>query len=153
MNGQTWSSPGPRGQWKTEKNGGNRLCSSHLRCPTTPAVKGYVKATTELKAELEYITCCPRDRLRNRPETLCPTLQQCLPHVHKRYPIRYHTPSLFNFKVHFHGRPTPRLVCEACCFVSHQASHFDSDCCVGGHAYARFAYSLVLWNHPPPPLH
>ena len=28
-NGQAWSSPGPRGQWRTEKNGGNWL-GNHL---------------------------------------------------------------------------------------------------------------------------
>ena len=31
-NGQVWSSPSPRGQWRTEKNGGNWLCS-HLLVP------------------------------------------------------------------------------------------------------------------------
>ena len=32
---QVWSSQSPRGQWKTEKNGGNWLWS-HLRCPNDP---------------------------------------------------------------------------------------------------------------------
>ena len=34
-NGQVWSSPSPRGQWRTGKNGGNWL-RSHLRCPNDP---------------------------------------------------------------------------------------------------------------------
>ena len=34
-NGQVWSSPSPRGQWKTEKNGENWLWS-HLWCPSDP---------------------------------------------------------------------------------------------------------------------
>ena len=38
-NRQAWSSPSPRGQWGTEKNGGNRLWS-HLGCPTDPHGKG-----------------------------------------------------------------------------------------------------------------
>ena len=38
-NGQAWSSPSPRGQWRTEKNGGNWL-RSHLWCPNNPRGKG-----------------------------------------------------------------------------------------------------------------
>ena len=38
-NGQAWSLPSPRGQWRTGKNGGNWLCD-HLWCPTTLVVKG-----------------------------------------------------------------------------------------------------------------
>ena len=40
-NGQAWSSQSLRGQWKTEKNGGNWMWS-HLWCPqrSNPAVKG-----------------------------------------------------------------------------------------------------------------
>ena len=34
-NGQAWSLPSPREQWKMEKNGGKRL-RSHLRCPNGP---------------------------------------------------------------------------------------------------------------------
>ena len=34
-NGQACSSPSPRGQWRTEKNAGNRLWN-HLWCPTEP---------------------------------------------------------------------------------------------------------------------
>ena len=34
-NGQAWSSPSPRGQWRTGKNGGNRL-RNHLWCPNDP---------------------------------------------------------------------------------------------------------------------
>ena len=37
-NGQAWSSPSPRGLWKTEKNGGKWLWS-HLWCPNDP--RGY----------------------------------------------------------------------------------------------------------------
>ena len=38
-NGQAWSSPSPRGQWRTGKNGGNWL-RNHLWCPATLTVKG-----------------------------------------------------------------------------------------------------------------
>ena len=34
-NGQAWSSPSPWGQWRTGKNGGNRL-RNHLWCPNDP---------------------------------------------------------------------------------------------------------------------
>ena len=34
-NGQAWSSPSPRGQWRTGKNGGNWL-QNHLWCPNDP---------------------------------------------------------------------------------------------------------------------
>ena len=34
-NGQAWSSPSPRGQWRTEKNGRNWLWN-HLWCPNSP---------------------------------------------------------------------------------------------------------------------
>ena len=34
-NGQAWSSPKPRGQWRTGKNGGNWLWN-HLWCPSDP---------------------------------------------------------------------------------------------------------------------
>ena len=34
-NGQAWSSPSPRGQWGTGKNGGNWL-RNHLSCPNDP---------------------------------------------------------------------------------------------------------------------
>ena len=34
-NGQAWSSPSPRGQWRTGKNGGNWL-RNHLWCPIDP---------------------------------------------------------------------------------------------------------------------
>ena len=34
-NGQAWSSQNPRGQWRTDKNGGNWL-RSHLLCPNDP---------------------------------------------------------------------------------------------------------------------
>ena len=34
-NGQAWSSPSPRGQWRTGKNGGNWL-QNHLWCPSDP---------------------------------------------------------------------------------------------------------------------
>ena len=34
-NGQAWSSPSPRGQWSTVKNGGNWL-RNHLWCPNDP---------------------------------------------------------------------------------------------------------------------
>ena len=34
-NGQAWSSPSPRGQWKTVKNGGHWL-RNHLWCPNDP---------------------------------------------------------------------------------------------------------------------
>ena len=34
-NGQAWSSPSPRGQWRTGKNGGNWL-RNHLWCPNDP---------------------------------------------------------------------------------------------------------------------
>ena len=34
-NGQAWSSPSPRGQWRTGKNGGNWLWN-HLWCPDDP---------------------------------------------------------------------------------------------------------------------
>ena len=34
-NGQAWSSPIPRGQWRTGKNGGNWL-RNHLWCPNDP---------------------------------------------------------------------------------------------------------------------
>ena len=34
-NGQAWSSPSPRGQWRTGKNGENWL-QSHLWCPNDP---------------------------------------------------------------------------------------------------------------------
>ena len=34
-NGQAWSSPSPRGQWRTGKNGENRL-RDHLWCPNNP---------------------------------------------------------------------------------------------------------------------
>ena len=37
-NGQAWSSPSPRGQWRTGKNGGNWL-PNHLWCPNDP--RGY----------------------------------------------------------------------------------------------------------------
>ena len=35
-NGQAWSWPSPRGQWRTGKIGGNRL-SNHLWCPNNPS--------------------------------------------------------------------------------------------------------------------
>ena len=35
-NGRAWSSPSPRGQWRTEKNGGNWLWN-HLWCPNDPS--------------------------------------------------------------------------------------------------------------------
>ena len=38
-NAQAWSLPSPRGQWKTEKNGGNWL-RNHLRCPNDPCGQG-----------------------------------------------------------------------------------------------------------------
>ena len=42
-NGQAWSSPSPRGQWKTQRNGGNWL-RNHLWCAqATFAVKGEVR--------------------------------------------------------------------------------------------------------------
>ena len=34
-NGQAWSSPSPRGQWRTAKNGENWL-QNHLWCPNDP---------------------------------------------------------------------------------------------------------------------
>ena len=34
-NGQAWSSPSPRGQWRTVKSGGNWL-QNHLCCPNNP---------------------------------------------------------------------------------------------------------------------
>ena len=34
-NGQAWSSPNPRGQWSTGKNGGN-WARNHLWCPNDP---------------------------------------------------------------------------------------------------------------------
>ena len=34
-NGQAWSTPSPRGQWRTEKNGGNWLWN-HPWCPNAP---------------------------------------------------------------------------------------------------------------------
>ena len=34
-NGQAWSSPSPKGQWRTRGNGGNWL-RNHLRCPSDP---------------------------------------------------------------------------------------------------------------------
>ena len=34
-NGQAWSSPSPRGQWRTDKNGGKWLWN-HLWCPNDP---------------------------------------------------------------------------------------------------------------------
>ena len=34
-NGQAWSSPSPRGQWRTGENRGNWL-QNHLRCPNDP---------------------------------------------------------------------------------------------------------------------
>ena len=34
-NGQAWSSPSPRGQWRTGRNGGNWL-RNHLWCPNNP---------------------------------------------------------------------------------------------------------------------
>ena len=34
-NGQAWSLAGPRGQWRTGKNGENWL-QNHLRCPNDP---------------------------------------------------------------------------------------------------------------------
>ena len=34
-NRQDWSSPSPRGQWRTGKNGGNWL-QNHLLCPSDP---------------------------------------------------------------------------------------------------------------------
>ena len=34
-NGQVWSSPSPRGQWRTGKNGGNWL-RNHLWCRNDP---------------------------------------------------------------------------------------------------------------------
>ena len=40
-NGQAWSSPNLRGQWRTEKKGGNWLWN-HLWCPSTLAVKGLI---------------------------------------------------------------------------------------------------------------
>ena len=39
-NGQTWSSPGPRGQWRTDKNGRKLGCEIICGAPTTLAVKG-----------------------------------------------------------------------------------------------------------------
>ena len=38
-NGQAWSSPSPRGQWRTGKNGGNWL-RNHLWCPIDPRGQG-----------------------------------------------------------------------------------------------------------------
>ena len=38
-NGQAWSSPSPRGQWRTGKNGGNWL-RNHLWCPNDPLGQG-----------------------------------------------------------------------------------------------------------------
>ena len=38
-NAQAWSSPSPRGQWRTWKNGGNWL-RSHLWCPKDPHSEG-----------------------------------------------------------------------------------------------------------------
>ena len=38
-NGQAWSSPSPRGQWRTGKNGGNWL-QNHLLCSNDPRGKG-----------------------------------------------------------------------------------------------------------------
>ena len=40
-NGQAWSWPSPRGQWKSEKNGGNGC--EVISCANTLAVNGYVK--------------------------------------------------------------------------------------------------------------
>ena len=37
-NGQAWSSPSPRGQWRTGENGENWL-RNHLGCPNNPSVK------------------------------------------------------------------------------------------------------------------
>ena len=34
-NGQAWSSPSPRGRWRTGKNGGNWM-RNHLWCPNDP---------------------------------------------------------------------------------------------------------------------
>ena len=38
-NGQAWSSPSHRGQWRTGKNGGNWL-QNHLWCPSDPRGEG-----------------------------------------------------------------------------------------------------------------
>ena len=38
-NGQAWSLPSPRGQWRTGKNGGNWL-QNHLWCPNNPRGQG-----------------------------------------------------------------------------------------------------------------
>ena len=38
-NGQAWSSASPRGQWRTGKNGENRL-QNHLWCPNDPSGLG-----------------------------------------------------------------------------------------------------------------
>ena len=47
-NGQAWSLPSPRGQWRTGENGGNWLWS-YLWCPNDPAVKGLVKVKVKMK--------------------------------------------------------------------------------------------------------
>ena len=46
-NGQAWSSPSPRGQWRTEKHGGNWLWS-HLWCTNDP--RGLVRVRIWLHA-------------------------------------------------------------------------------------------------------
>ena len=52
VNGQAWSSPSPRGQCRTDKNGGNWLWS-HVWCPNDP--RGWGIGEGEAKVKINFI--------------------------------------------------------------------------------------------------
>ena len=55
-NGQAWSPPSPRGQWRKGKNGGNWL-QNHLWCPNNPHSKGIDDDDDENVCTVKWFKC------------------------------------------------------------------------------------------------
>ena len=67
--GQAWSSPSPRGQWRTGKNGGNWL-RNHLWCPNDPRSEGIDEMRHEIPSQPRF------NVIGRRWKTLDATLQR-----------------------------------------------------------------------------